>query len=68
MVAGGDQPLGEQGRELLPRAVVPRRCPPRDRREHGHADRCVGRAWDSNGLTLPADLRDEVPTVALHSC
>ena len=35
--SAGDEPLGQERRELLPRAVVARRHPPRDRREHGDA-------------------------------
>ncbi len=31
-----DEPLGEERGELLPRPVVPRRDPPRHRRQHGH--------------------------------
>lgn len=36
VMPGGDQTLGEQRGELFPRTVVPRRCPPCDRCQHGH--------------------------------
>ena len=37
--AAGDQALGQERGELLPRAVVAWRHAPRDRRQHGHAQR-----------------------------
>ena len=48
VMAGRHQPLGEQRGELLPRPVVARWCPPRDRRQHGDSDRDAGRAGDGN--------------------
>jgi len=37
-----DEAVGEERREELPRTVVTRRCPPRDRRQHGDPQRRVG--------------------------
>ena len=53
VMAGRHQPLGEQRRELLPRPVVTRRCPPRDRRQHGDSDRAACLALNGNVLRLP---------------
>jgi hypothetical protein len=53
VMASRHQSLGEQRGELLPRAVVTRRCPPRDRRQHGDADRAACVALDGNVLRLP---------------
>ena len=53
-MAGSDQPLGEQRGELLPRPVVTRWRPPRDRRQYSHSDRVVGLALDGNVLRLPS--------------
>ena len=53
VMARSHQPLGEQRGELLPRPVVTRWCPPRDRRQHGDSDRAAGLALDGNVLRLP---------------
>ena len=60
VMTGGHQPLGEQRRELLPRPVVTRWCPPRDRRQHGDSDRAACLALNGNALRLP------VPNLAPH--
>ena len=52
-MTGGYQPLGEQRRELLPRPVVTRRCPPRDRRQHGDSNPAACLALNGNALRLP---------------
>jgi hypothetical protein len=53
MMAGCHKTLGEKRRELLPRPVVPRRCPPRDRREHSNSDRTLSLASNGNLIRLP---------------
>ena len=54
LMARSDQALGEQRGELLPRPVVTRWRPPRDRRQYGHSDRAAGLAFDGNVLRLPS--------------
>ena len=51
-MARSHQPLGEQRGELLPRPVVTRWCPPRDRRQYSHSDRAADLALDGNVLRL----------------
>ena len=61
VMAGGDQALGEQRGELLPRPVVPRWCPPRDRREHSYSDRTASLAfgWGYTQVTWTSDGRND---------
>jgi hypothetical protein len=48
VVTGRYQALGEQRGELLPRPVVARWCPPRDRGQYGDSDRAAGLAVRGN--------------------
>jgi len=59
-MTGGYQPLGQQRREQLPRPVVTRGRPPRDRRQHGDSDRAACLAVNGNAFRLP------VPNLAPH--
>ena len=59
-MTGGYQPLGQQRREQLPRPVVTRGRPPRDRRQHGDSDRAACLAVNGNAPRLP------VPNLAPH--
>ena len=53
---GRDQALGEQRHDALPRAVMPRRYPPRDRRQHADAQGAVERRVAGEDMHWPVAL------------
>ena len=62
VVAGRDESLGEQRRELLPRAVVARRRSPGDRREHRDPE-----GWAVVGAVMASRNAARVPTAVTGS-